>query len=420
MKKQETKLKKIFIICGKHPLHKSGGYAAMAYILGKSLKTLGYEPEIITISSENKITASEIGKIHSVSSKFASFKSQGIQTAGFPIISYKFAKYIKKIVKDENIKKYITLGVGPWGLAGVILKDRGEKNLVINHYATTLRSENYWYMRGARIRDFGLWTKIKYTSEYLMVRLFLVPFEKKLFKYSDLFFVHYESTKKILMKESKIPAEKIKIIPYYTTLYSRKENIEQKDKESPKVIVDKRRPMCITICRQEPRKGINYLIRAYKILLEDYKYEINPVIIGSGDLLNREKKLAKKLGVDDKIKFLGFVENTVPYLKNADIYAFAPLYEGSGSISILEAMKYGLPIVTSDCDGIPEDIEDGVSGLIVPKEDEHSLAEAIKSLLDNKSMAFSLGENAAKTYNDKFSMDSMAIGLEGLFSDYFE
>ena len=417
MKNRDSK--KIFIICGKHPLYKSGGYAAVTYILGKSLKSRGYEPEIITISSENRITSSEIGKIHSVSSKFASFKSQGIQTAGFPIISYKLAKYIKKIVKDENLKKYITLGVGPWGLAGAVLKKRGEKNLVVNHYSTTLRNENYWYMRGARIQDFGLWTKIKYTFEYLLVSLFLVPFEKKLFKYSDFFVVHYQSTKKMLMEEAKITAKKIKVIPYYTTLYSRKENTEQKDKGSPDVIADKRRPMCITICRQEPRKGLNYLIRAYKILLEDYKYEINPIIIGSGDLLNRERRLAKKLGVADKIKLLGFVENTVPYLENADIYAFAPLQEGSGSISILEAMKYGLPIVTSDCDGIPEDIEDGVSGLIVPKEDERSLAEAIKNLLDNRSMASSLGENAAKTYNDKFSMGGMAIGLEGLFSDYF-
>ena len=399
---------KVFIISGKHPLQDSGGYATYAYSLCKCLLELGHEPHVIVFSAQSKVEETSIGIVHSVSSRI-SF----LGTEGFPFWSFIFSRYINKIIsKEDPAQKYIIHGIGPWGLTGTFLKRKHRDRIIpISSYFTTTGDEVYWLMRGIRITDYGLRLKLKYTLIYLLTVIFLKPFEKASIRKTDMVIVHYASSKDMLVRDYGTSEDIIKQIPYYSETYTKGKGESSQDNLG--VLLDK--PLCVTICRQEPRKGINYLLRALKIII-DKDENINPVIVGAGELLEKNKKLAKRLGIDDRVHFTGFVEDISPFLENADVFVHPSVQEGSGSISVLEAMRAGVPIVTAECDGMGEDIEDGISGLLVPIEDEVSLAEAIMKAMNNKSIASSMRENVVKAYNERFSLPAMIAGIGELYA----
>ena len=75
-------------------------------------------------------------------------------------------------------------------------------------------------------------------------------------------------------------------------------------------------------------------------------------------------------------------------------------------------MSQGIPIVTTACDGIPEDIKDGYSGLLVPPHNPTLLANAIVKVVKNKRLARSLAANARKTYENKFMFSAMKNDIQ--------
>jgi glycosyltransferase involved in cell wall biosynthesis len=88
--------------------------------------------------------------------------------------------------------------------------------------------------------------------------------------------------------------------------------------------------------------------------------------------------------------------------------------EGSGAISLLEAMKKGVAIVTTSCDGIPEDFINGETGILVEPGNANQMANAIETLLKDKDKRRKLGENAMLDYQKRFTFEKMKIGMAGL------
>ena len=162
----------------------------------------------------------------------------------------------------------------------------------------------------------------------------------------------------------------------------------------------------IIVCRQDPRKGINFLLHAFKQVRQKEK-NLKLIVVGSGTMLEPNKALSQKLGIEKDVVFTGFVADFEPLLKKASIFVFPAIEEGSGSLSVLEAMKFGKAMIVTDCDGIPEDIINNESGLIVPKMDSQALAEAIIKLTNNTKLTQILGKNAKKRYEEKYSLEFM-------------
>ncbi|MFQ6127261.1 MAG: glycosyltransferase family 4 protein, partial [Candidatus Heimdallarchaeota archaeon] len=268
---------------------------------------------------------------------------------------------------------------------------------------------------GIRVEDYGISVKLKYIIAYLFALFFLRPFEKLFLDENDAIIVHYSSTKDMLTREFGVNPKRIMKIPYHVELYEKgAPHVLNPKKGNGLEDVIKKRPLCVTVCRQEPRKGINYLIRAVKVIL-DSGHVVNTVVVGSGSLLEKNKKLARKLGIEDNILFTGFVADVLPFLQNADLFVFSSLQEGSGALSILDAMKMGVPIVSTACDGIREDIEDGVSGLLVPPRNEYVLAKRIIELINDKKLATELGRNAANEWRRRFDAKKMVEGIRDCY-----
>jgi len=131
-----------------------------------------------------------------------------------------------------------------------------------------------------------------------------------------------------------------------------------------------------------PRKGVEYLIEAVKILSQERK-DFIVEIIGYGPFRQRYERLVNEYGLTDVVKFLGRVsdEEKIKALKNCDFFVLPSLYENFG-IVLIEAMACGKPVITTSSGGQVEFINES-NGLLVKPKDVKALANAIKFMLDN-------------------------------------
>ncbi len=154
-----------------------------------------------------------------------------------------------------------------------------------------------------------------------------------------------------------------------------------------------------------PEKGQELLIRALPVVARRYPNCVL-LLVGDGPCRSRLEQLASHLGVGSAVRFVGVVEDIEQVYQALDIFLFPSLAEGLGS-SLLGAMSYRLPAVAVARCAIPEVIEDGRNGLLVATPDPDALAAAVLRLLDDASLAASLGAAARETIQQRFSVDHM-------------
>jgi len=132
------------------------------------------------------------------------------------------------------------------------------------------------------------------------------------------------------------------------------------------------------------------------------------VVAGSGRLRARMEKRARELGIEDRVRFLGFREDVSRLMRLADVFLFPSESEGLGT-SLLEAMAAGLPVVASRTGGISEVVAEGVTGLLVEAHDVGAMSEAIIRLAGNSELAREMGAKArdvARNYSFEHSCDA--------------
>ncbi|MBI4834007.1 MAG: glycosyltransferase family 4 protein [Planctomycetes bacterium] len=181
---------------------------------------------------------------------------------------------------------------------------------------------------------------------------------------------------------------------------------------------DKPYPVLVTVGRLTPEKGQVYLLDAVKELKVDYP-DIRLVIIGDGSLKRQLKRHTEILGIEGNVSFPGIQDEIGPYLKDSDIFVLPSLYEAFG-IVLLEAMANMKPVVASRVNGIPEVVEEGVSGILVPPAKSTELAEAIKKLAFDNELAQRIGEEGYKRVKMLFTREKMIIKFDKLYQQLLE
>ena len=132
--------------------------------------------------------------------------------------------------------------------------------------------------------------------------------------------------------------------------------------------------------RLSPVKGIEYLLRAVSLLVNEQGMEsIQVLIIGGGPLQSSLEALSGSLGIAAHVKFLGERHDVPSLLSLLDVCVMPSLHEGI-PIALLEAMRAGCPVIASAVGGIPEVIRDGKEGMLVPSKDPKALAQAIGAM----------------------------------------
>ena len=156
-----------------------------------------------------------------------------------------------------------------------------------------------------------------------------------------------------------------------------------------------------------PRKGVQDLIKAWKLLSQKVQDKAYLVIIGDdlagkGAYRREMENLAKELAVP--ADFRGFQKNVDEWLEAVDIVIVPSHIEPLGNAT-LEAMAHARPVIGAAVGGIPEMIVDGKTGLLVPAQDPKALAEALTLLIEDPSLARQMGQAARRRCEEMFSLE---------------
>lgn len=177
------------------------------------------------------------------------------------------------------------------------------------------------------------------------------------------------------------------------------------------------RPYNITyIGRLSEIKGVDLLLQAASLLSERWPIDVN--IVGDGTDREHLENLCNSLQIKDITHFHGQKMDITPYLKQATVFVYPSRCQEVFGISIVEAMAYGIPCIASDVGGIPEVIEDGVSGYLFCSENVEDLTDKLERVLQNMgSLQIEQMSCAAKEKAATFSIECTVSNMKELYED---
>jgi glycosyltransferase involved in cell wall biosynthesis len=159
-----------------------------------------------------------------------------------------------------------------------------------------------------------------------------------------------------------------------------------------------------------PTKGPLDLIKACKILKEN-GFEFKARFAGSPSKqlnLSGFNKIVMKYGLENCVEYIGakYGKEKIEVFQNSDIFVFPTYFDQENfPIVIVEAIAFGLPVISTNEGAIPEIIDDGINGFLVPKRSPHAIADKIAFFLQNGDKIIQMGQEAKKKYKEYYTID---------------
>lgn len=178
--------------------------------------------------------------------------------------------------------------------------------------------------------------------------------------------------------------------------------------------VDASGPWVGNLAALVPHKDHETLVAAALLVLLK-RPQARFLIAGRGPEEERLLAQIKRMGLTGRVLLIGHREDAAAVLKTLDVFCLSSWGEGMGSV-LLEAMACGVPVAATTAGGIPEVVEDGATGLLAPPRDAERLAAALLRLLDDKSLASRLSQEARRKL-PKFGLTRMAQEMERIYAD---
>lgn len=176
-------------------------------------------------------------------------------------------------------------------------------------------------------------------------------------------------------------------------------------------------PVILSVGQLQERKGLSYLVEACGIL-RDRGIQFECRIIGEGSLQRILQEQIQSLGLEDFVQLVGALphEQVIAQYQDATVFALPAILGKDGDRDgipnvILEALSMGLPVVSTAHSGIPEVIEEGINGLLVPPEDAKALSIALERLICDPEMRNAFGKAGRQIVADQFNPEKNARRL---------
>ncbi|SFG28111.1 glycosyltransferase family 4 protein [Sporolactobacillus nakayamae] len=226
---------------------------------------------------------------------------------------------------------------------------------------------------------------------------------------ADITIVANHWLKNVLIHEFDVPAEQIQVhhYGYNCTHFVKQLTTKTSLRTKKKVIIYTGRLVML--------KGVDFLLSALG-RLKQQRAENDWVcwIVGDGDMSEQLTAQAKKLGLINDVIFFG-TRQDVPYLlSQADIHVSPSLLDNQ-PLSVIEAQLAGKAVIVSRSGGLPEMVDDGVTGIIVPERDPQALSEKLDFLLDNDRLREKLGTSASKWGSGHWSQECAVQNLVRIY-----
>jgi glycosyltransferase involved in cell wall biosynthesis len=150
--------------------------------------------------------------------------------------------------------------------------------------------------------------------------------------------------------------------------------------------------------------------------LKEASVDFEIKIAGDGPLLTNLKLKAKELKVENHIKFLGFVTNMADFYKSINLFVLTSEHEGTSN-ALIEAMAWSLPVIGFNISSIPEMIDDGKNGYLIPYGDITYLSEKVRFLRQTPALISKMGIQSKRMVDERFNIDRNLKKLFGYLSE---
>lgn len=161
----------------------------------------------------------------------------------------------------------------------------------------------------------------------------------------------------------------------------------------------------ISVARLEPVKNIELALRAIKRIIND-SYNVKYLILGEGSQRSNLESLAKRLGIADRVEFTGLKADPIPYLLTSNLFLLTSNSEGFSN-SLLEAMYYQVPSISTKVGGAEDIIIDRHNGWLVNVNDEKQLYDKLIYILSmSKDQLFEIGKTGSRIVIDKYTLEN--------------
>jgi glycosyltransferase involved in cell wall biosynthesis len=401
----------ILFVTGSNPMRGGGGLESYVRAHAVAAHALGFDPHVFCIGPRARVTREAFGHVHQVA--LPAHRTRGALAGLYaPLL----ARALNRHARD--IDPVLIHAFGPYGCCAARFcrahERRGLRSVQVTSAYNTQAQENAAILGGVR-REHGAVNAIRYLARYGITLAIGTRNERRGYAASRMLLVNYESVRRLLREQFGADWD-IRDMPYASdTAFLAFE--ESGPEPEPITRLEPRdAPLIVSVSRHDGRKGVDVLLRALGAL-KTSEVRFRAALLGRGELIEPHRRLAERLALDGSVAITGQVPDVVPYLTRADMYVLPSLSEASGSVSLLEAMQAGAAIVASGCDGIPEDVVDGDSALLVPPGDVRALEGAITMLLGDPALRGRLGARAREVYEQRFSAGRLTHALRDLYGE---
>jgi glycosyltransferase involved in cell wall biosynthesis len=196
------------------------------------------------------------------------------------------------------------------------------------------------------------------------------------------------------------------------------QSLGQRDTARQQLGVESEENIIVAVGRLSPEKGLDILLAAYARQFSSDR-GVRLILVGDGPEMAALKSLANRLGISEQVSFAGFAADVSNYYAAADLFVMSSHTEGF-PMALLEAMAWGLPVLATAVGGIPDIVQDGKDGCLVPPGNEEQLVVAMGKLLNNRELSEKMGQVARQTITERFAVEQWAFALERVYAGVYE
>jgi len=189
----------------------------------------------------------------------------------------------------------------------------------------------------------------------------------------------------------------------------------EKGKIKRELHIDDHTKMVGIVARLVPVKNHLCFLRSASIVLERCK-NVKFLIVGDGELRELLEMEVCNLGLQNDVIFLGFRRDLEHIYADLDVVVLSSLNEGL-PVAIIEAMAAGKPVVCTKVGGVPDLVEDGKNGFLVPSDDHIAMADAIVKILDDPHLAEKMGSEGRKKVYPAYTKERLIKDMENLYEE---
>src|SRR5262245_44992483 len=402
----------VFVTGNNLAVSMGGGGTGYMRAHARAALRLGFEPHIFCPAHKDGLLTTDYGTVHLTPSPFRPFGAM-MSAVHSPFVAAGIERFLLSIKGREErrlIHSFIWLRAGL--IASRRLRRKGVNALTINSLYTTADHECQAKVRGLS-ESHEARQRLRYRAEMWWTRLVIERDEREVYRNADLLTCNYDSVRKLFLDRHGAGAAMRKL-PYASESAFLNKEIKVAPPSELMSLQPRDAPLIVSVSRHDPRKGIDVLLHALARLRHGGA-RFRACLVSHGPLLESHRRLSERLGLNDVTLITGLVPDPFAYLRHADIFVLPSLQEGSGSLSLIEALHVGLPVVASGIDGILEDVTDGDSALLVAPGDVEALRRALERLIGDATLRERLARRANETFVEKFSAEAFTSALGDLY-----